>query len=108
MAAREVFLKLGQAFSQAASGDTDLIAAEGSGNLAYTVHPELTSRFVFTESRGYVLRVNQVYRHEDGGWEVVHRHADNEPGPDVGSWANTGRGPLRDRAPRSGYSALSR
>lgn len=78
-AVREVFLKLAQAFSDATSGDIELIAAEVSGDLAYTVHREITSVSVNGAARGYVLRVTQVYRREDGDWKVVHRHGDNEP-----------------------------
>lgn len=44
--AREVFLRLAAAFSQATSSDIELIAAEVSGSLAYTVHREITSTVV--------------------------------------------------------------
>ena len=29
-----------------------------------------------------LVRVAHIYRHEDGAWKIVHRHADN-PGPDT-------------------------
>jgi len=77
-AVREVFLKLAQEFSDATSSDIELIAAEVSGDLAYTVHREITSVSVNGAASGYVLRVTQVYRREDGDWKVVHRHGDNE------------------------------
>jgi ketosteroid isomerase-like protein len=79
--ARAVFLKLAEAFSHAASSDIDLIAADVSGDLAYTVHREITSTTVNGEPRDYVLRVTQVYRREDGAWKVVHRHGDEEAQP---------------------------
>jgi ketosteroid isomerase-like protein len=75
---REVFLRLAHSFSQATSSDIDLIAADVSGDLAYTVHREITSTSVNGEQRDYVLRVTQVYRRDDGAWKVVHRHADEE------------------------------
>lgn len=78
-AAREVFLKLARGFSHATSSDIGLVAADVSGNLAYTVHREITSTTVNGEPRDYELRVTQVYRREDGVWKVVHRHADTEP-----------------------------
>jgi ketosteroid isomerase-like protein len=78
-AAREVFLKLAREFSQATASDIELVAADVSGDLAYTVHREITSTSVKDEPRDYVLRVTQVYRREDGRWKVVHRHADTEP-----------------------------
>jgi hypothetical protein len=78
VAVREVFLRLGQSFSQATSSDIDLVAADVSGDLAYTVHREITSTTVNGEPRDYVLRVTQVYRREEGAWKVIHRHADEE------------------------------
>jgi ketosteroid isomerase-like protein len=78
-AAREVFLKLAREFSDASSGDVELVAADVSADLAYTVHREITSTSVNHEPRDYTLRVTQVYRREDGVWKVVHRHADTEP-----------------------------
>jgi len=78
-AAREVFLRLAEAFSEATSSDIDLVAADVSGDLAYTVHREITSTSVSGQPRDYVLRVTQVYRREDGSWKVVHRHGDEDP-----------------------------
>lgn len=74
--AREVFLKLAQGFSQATSSEIQLIAADVSGDLAYTVQREITSTIVNGEPREYVLRVTQVYRRENGNWKVIHRHGD--------------------------------
>ena len=78
-AVREVFSRLGDTFSQATSSAIDLVAAEVSGDLAYTAHREITSATVNGEPRQYVLRVTQVYRREDAEWKVVHRHGDEEP-----------------------------
>lgn len=75
-AAREIFRSLAQSFSGLASCDIELIAAEVSGDLAYTVQREITSVTVDDRPRDYVLRVTQVYRREDGTWKVVHRHGD--------------------------------
>jgi ketosteroid isomerase-like protein len=82
--AREVFLKLAHAFAQATSSDIELIAADVSGDLAYTVQREITSTTVNGQPRDYVLRVTQVYRREGGEWKVVHRHGDEEPAADHG------------------------
>jgi ketosteroid isomerase-like protein len=77
--ARLAFQRLAQTFSRAGSSSIDLIACEVSGDLAYTVHRELTAAAVDGVSREYVLRVTQVYRREDGEWRVVHRHGDADP-----------------------------
>ena len=67
-------------FTGLGSSDIDLVAAEVSGDLAYTVHREITSTTVDAVPSDYVLRVTQVYRREDGGeWKVVHRHGDPDP-----------------------------
>jgi len=84
-AARDLFVTLAERFSQAASSEIDLVAADVSGDLAYTVHREITSTIVDGEPRDYVLRVTQVYRREDGDWKVVHRHGDSGPEPPDGS-----------------------
>ncbi|MFE6994892.1 YybH family protein [Microbacterium sp. NPDC057659] len=75
---REAFLRLAESFSGAVSSEVELVAADVSGDLAYTVHREITSTVVDGVSRDYILRVTQVYRREDGGWKVVHRHGDEE------------------------------
>ncbi|MBS1698162.1 MAG: nuclear transport factor 2 family protein [Actinobacteria bacterium] len=75
---REVFRRLGESFSGIASSTVELLAAEVSGDLAYTAHREITATAVDGRPRSYVLRVTQVYRREDGTWKVVHRHGDEE------------------------------
>jgi ketosteroid isomerase-like protein len=83
--AREVFLGLAERFSGARSCEIELVAADVSGDLAYTVHRELTSTSVDDRPRSYVLRVTQVYRREDGVWKVVHRHGDEDPHSNTGA-----------------------
>lgn len=78
--ARAVFQRLAESFSGLESSDIDLVAADVSGDLAYTVHREITSTTIDGAPSDYVLRVTQVYRREDGGeWKVVHRHGDADP-----------------------------
>ena len=72
----DVFHKLEKTFSDCTSYSFELIAAEVSGDLAYTVGFEHTAASVDGEPRSYTLRATQVYRREDGEWKVVHRHAD--------------------------------
>jgi ketosteroid isomerase-like protein len=58
----------------------DLVAAEVSGDMAYTVGFE---RSVHVMDDGQpaerVLRATQVYRREHEQWRVVHRHGDVPP-----------------------------
>ena len=58
----------------------DLIAADVSGDLAYTVGLE-RSAHVMEDGRvaERILRATQIYRREEGSWHVVHRHGDAPP-----------------------------
>ncbi|MCA9878994.1 MAG: nuclear transport factor 2 family protein [Thermomicrobiales bacterium] len=49
-----------------------------SGNLACTVHHErMQARLSGSELPVPIaLRVTHIYRHEDDGWKLLHRHAD--------------------------------
>ncbi|GAA3645929.1 hypothetical protein GCM10022237_01800 [Nocardioides ginsengisoli] len=78
-AVREVFERLAATFGASIDADIELVAADVSGDLAYTVHREHTRARVDDVDRTYSLRVTQVYRREPDGWKVVHRHGD--PGP---------------------------
>ncbi len=67
-------------FSNCTAYRLELIAAGVSGDLAYTVGYEHSSRSVDggpVESN--TLRVTHVYRRENGEWKIVHRHADFPP-----------------------------
>ncbi len=72
----ELFTALGESFSDCTSYAVDLLAYDVVGDMAYTAGLEHTSASVDGQPRSYTLRVTQVYRHEDGGWRVAHRHAD--------------------------------
>jgi ketosteroid isomerase-like protein len=60
--------------------DVEVLAAEVSGDLAYTVGIE---RYRASTTKGMevdtTLRVTHVYRREDDGWRIVHRHGDHMP-----------------------------
>ena len=69
------------AASQAREGrlvSVEIVAKHVSAELAYVVqieHPEaeLGAREAITP---FALRVMMIFRPEDGGWKIVHRHAD--------------------------------
>lgn len=72
-----VFDALGKQFSNCLSYENEIVAAEASGNLAYTVALEHTTASVSGATpEPYVLRVTTIFRREDGEWKVVHRHGD--------------------------------
>ncbi len=65
-------------FSDCTAYSFDLIAAGVSGDLAYTVGYERSTRSLDggpVESG--TLRVTHVYRRENGEWKIVHRHGDS-------------------------------
>jgi ketosteroid isomerase-like protein len=75
----ELFRLLEDSFSDCTSYAHDVVAADVSGDMAYTVGYEHTSASINGEPRTYTLRATQVYRREDGEWKVAHRHADTVP-----------------------------
>ena len=66
------------AFQRCETYDYELVAADVHGDLAYTCGFE---RYTATRPNGETvtneLRVTQIYRREDGGWRIVHRHGDH-------------------------------
>ncbi|MDQ4144173.1 MAG: nuclear transport factor 2 family protein [Actinomycetota bacterium] len=78
------FERLASRFSNCSSFEYEVIAAGASGDLAYIAGIEHTTASVGgAPSQAYELRVTTIFRRENGGWKVVHRHAD--PTPESGS-----------------------
>jgi len=68
-------------FSNGTPLDFELIAADVNGDLAYTVGYERSSVSAHGgPARSVFLRATQIYRRENGEWNLVHRHADPAPG----------------------------
>jgi len=76
----EVARWLAEHMSQSRRFEVELVAAEVSGDLAYTVGFE-HSEYSYDGGpvQPAVLRVTHVYRREDGEWRIVHRHGDRPP-----------------------------
>jgi ketosteroid isomerase-like protein len=72
----ELFTSLGASFSNCTSYRFELLAYDVVGDMAYTAGLEHTSASVDGRPRSYTLRATQLYRREDGGWKVAHRHGD--------------------------------
>ena len=75
----QLFDHLAESFSDCTSYELELLAAEVLGDTAYTVGFEHTSASVNGSPRTYTVRATQVYRREDGGWKVAHRHGSAPP-----------------------------
>jgi len=75
-AAEEIFGRLEKNFTDCTSYAFELISADLSGDVGYTIGYEHTSASWQGEPRQYTLRVTQLYRRESGAWKVFHRHAD--------------------------------
>lgn len=67
---------LASIFSSCKSHELEIVAADASGDLAYTVGYEHTTASVNGVPQSYTLRVTHLYRREDGDWKIVHRHGD--------------------------------
>jgi ketosteroid isomerase-like protein len=67
-------------FSGGRGYELEIVAADVSGDMAYTVGYERSSSSVdggpVTPN---VLRVTHIYRREGGEWRIVHRHGDHLP-----------------------------
>jgi ketosteroid isomerase-like protein len=75
---RATFEWLGSSFADCTSYQNEIIAAEASGDLAYTVALEHTTASVNgAPPQPYTLRVTTVFRREHGEWRIVHRHGDS-------------------------------
>ncbi|MFG3721554.1 nuclear transport factor 2 family protein [Streptomyces massasporeus] len=72
----ELFTTLGRSFSDCTSYVFELQAYDVVGDMAYTAGLEHTSASIDGVPRTYTLRATQVYRREEGGWRVAHRHGD--------------------------------
>jgi ketosteroid isomerase-like protein len=70
-----MFRWIASRFSDCREYDFELVAAEVSGDLAYTVGFERSTMSMDGgPARPNVIRVTHVYRREDGQWKIVHRH----------------------------------
>ena len=79
-AVSQTFRWVASRFSNVSGFRFELVAADVSGDLAYTVgyeHSVVSFDGGATEPR--TLRVTHVYRREDGEWKIVHRHGDVPP-----------------------------
>jgi ketosteroid isomerase-like protein len=74
-----LFTAMEEMFSGCESYRYDVVAAEVSGDMAYTVGYEHTQAVLRGEPRTYTLRATQIYRRESGEWKVVHRHGSALP-----------------------------
>jgi ketosteroid isomerase-like protein len=77
----QVVEQMERAASHYRDGETtsfEMISAVAAGNLAYTVEIERFRARVGAslEMSELALRVTCVYRREEEGWKLVHRHAD--------------------------------
>jgi ketosteroid isomerase-like protein len=90
------FTRVASLYSDGSSVEFDVLAAGVSGDLGYLVGIERGSAAVGGGTPEPVtLRVTQIYRREDGGWKLVHRHGD--PGPGGAAGVDHLRAAMRDR-----------
>ena len=74
------FRWLASRFSNCTAYRFELIAAGLSGDLAYTVGFEHSTRSMDGgPAESVTLRVTHIYRRENGEWKIVHRHGDTPP-----------------------------
>ncbi len=75
-----IFRWVASRFSNCSSYEFELVAAGVSGDLAYTVGFERSTRSIDGGPvKSGTVRVTHVYRRESGEWKIVHRHGDLLP-----------------------------
>ena len=58
----------------------EVVAADISGDMAYLIGFEHIANSVLGDPvEPYALRVTHIFRRENGGWKIAHRHADYIP-----------------------------
>jgi ketosteroid isomerase-like protein len=72
----ETFDWLASVFSNCTSYDFELRSYDVASDMAYTAGLEHVTASFDGHPRTFTLRATQVYRREDGGWRVAHRHGD--------------------------------
>ena len=90
----DVFRWLAGRLSDLRDYEFELVAAGASGDLAYTVAFEHKTVVADGRPATYTLRVTHIYRREDDGWRIVHRHGDRLPvdarsDPIARDWSST-------------------
>ncbi len=77
---RQVTKTLDHVSSQTQEGEItfEMLSKYETSDLAYIVEVEKTKARLAKgkESTDFELRVTTIFRHEDDGWKIVHRHAD--------------------------------
>src|SRR5689334_12500394 len=75
----DAFRRVAAQFSDSREYRFEVVAAGASGDLAYTIGYEHNVVTLNGKPATYTLRVTHVYRREEGGWRIVHRHGDRPP-----------------------------
>jgi ketosteroid isomerase-like protein len=75
----KLFNMLEQRFSDCTAYDYEVVAADISGDMAYTVGCEHIRSRINGQPVTYTLRATQIYRREEGQLTVIHRHGDTPP-----------------------------
>lgn len=65
-----------RSFFRSGQAELEVVQAFASGDVAVLVAVERQQGDVGGYQQDWSLRVTQVFRHEDGGWRLAHRHAD--------------------------------
>ena len=80
---KEVAETTEQAASHFAGGvhEVEMVTAFATAELAYTVHIERFRATIDGREGSGALRVSTIFRLEDHGWRIAHRHADPIPKP---------------------------
>jgi ketosteroid isomerase-like protein len=69
-----------KAFSPGGTSRLEVLQSASSGDLAFWTGLQHAKATLGGKTLSMTLRITEIFRFEDEGWKLVHRHADMPPG----------------------------
>ena len=67
-----------KAFGPSGTSKLDVLQSDSAGDLAFWTGFQIADVTLGGKAMHMKLRVTEVFRFQDGGWKMIHRHADSQ------------------------------